>query len=104
TTQATSTPASLPSSSTLTITITQPDDEALVDTDSITVEGKTTPLATVVITSPVDEVVTVADNSGAFRAEAKLEPGANALLVTSFGENNTSVEKELTVTYSTEFK
>ncbi|MBI2405831.1 hypothetical protein HYV21_02155 [Candidatus Microgenomates bacterium] len=102
TTQATPAPTSAPSSSTL--TITQPEDEALVDTDSITVEGKTAPNATVVITSPVDEVTALADNSGTFRAEVKLEPGANALLVTSFGEDNNSVEKELTITYSTEFK
>lgn len=84
--------------------VTQPEDNELVKTEKITVAGKTTPKLTVVITTPVDEVVVEADQSGNFSADVKLESGANTILVTTVDEGGQTQEQELTVTYSTEFK
>lgn len=86
------------------LVVTQPEDESLTQTDTISVEGKTTPGATVIITTPVYETITLADAGGKFSMSVKLESGANTILVTSIDDNNNSLEKEITVTYSSEFK
>ncbi|MBI4057831.1 hypothetical protein HY405_00735 [Candidatus Microgenomates bacterium] len=104
-TTSTATPTSTPSSTPeFSLVVTQPEDEALVDTQTITVEGKTLPGATVIITSPADEQIVLAGSDGTFTREIKLESGANTVLITTINENDETVEQQITVTYSTEFK
>ena len=84
--------------------VTEPDDNTLVSTESITLKGKAEPRSAIVITTQADAVSTISEGNGLFSADIKLDSGANVVLVTTVNEQGEEFSTELTITYSTEFK
>ncbi|MCR4264306.1 MAG: hypothetical protein NUV98_06335 [Candidatus Roizmanbacteria bacterium] len=85
----------------LTLDIVFPKQQALIEEDEINVSGKTKPEATVIVTSGIDEMMTIADDTGTFSAPITVSPGANELLIVSMsGEDKT--ERIVVVNYTTE--
>lgn len=81
--------------------ILEPEDETVVNTPRLTIKGETTPLATVVVIWEEGEDILVADEKGEFETEIELVGGTNDIQISAYDEENNSVEKLLTVTYST---
>ncbi|TSC84108.1 MAG: polymorphic outer membrane protein [Microgenomates group bacterium Gr01-1014_16] len=86
---------------TVTLTVTSPEDESLVNKDTVTITGKTAPGATVTILSEIGEVIVAPDNSGNFTADIKLEGGYNNITITAFDSTGNSNSQTLTITYTT---
>lgn len=84
--------------------ITQPENGAVVSTDTISVEGSTFANSTVVIATNADEAIVQADKDGTFSADIKLGAGANQIKVTSFDKDGNEASTNVTVVYSTELE
>jgi hypothetical protein len=87
--------------SAVTLTLTSPEDEAFTSTNTITVSGKTTPSATVVLTYEGEEQILQADLAGNFSTTVNLIAGYNQITATSFDKSGQSSSQSITVTYST---
>lgn len=96
-------PPSTPEKEAKNLVITSPENNIVVNQDTIRVEGTTDPKATVVIISNLNEVIMSAGKDGTFAYDVKLEGGANEIKVVSYDKNGKKSEKILTVVYSTEF-
>jgi hypothetical protein len=96
----TAVPNATASNTTSMLAITAPDDEAFSTINSITVSGKTTPGATVVLTYEGDELVMLADSSGIFSAVVDLIAGYNQITATAFDNTGQTANQTITVTYS----
>lgn len=83
------------------LVILSPEDESIVDTNTITVAGSTFPSAYVVVFVNNTEKITTANETGQFSTEATLENGSNVITVTVLSEDGTSTTLERTVIYST---
>jgi hypothetical protein len=90
-----------PSKDKIPLKIIEPEDEAVVSSSKLTIKGETSPLATVVVIWEEGEDILVADEKGKFETEIELIGGANDIQISAYDEENNSVEKLLTVTYST---
>ena len=77
----------------LPLSITEPADSATINGDAVTVQGTTTPGATVSVN---DNVVT-ADSTGAFSTNVSLDAGPNAIDVIATDDNNNQGEVLLMV-------
>lgn len=97
-------PSPTPTTTELSLIITSPEDESVVNQNEITVEGKTIPSATVVITSQSGEIIVVSEQDGSWSGQIELDPGANIITVTAFSREGESVEKQMTLAFSTEVK
>ena len=86
---------------TLTLTVTSPEDESLVNKDTVTVTGKTAAGSSVAIVSETGEQIVTADESGNFTADVELEGGYNNLTITAFNSAGNSNSQTLTITYTT---
>ena len=84
------------------LTLENPQNEAIFSEDEITVSGKTTPKALVIIISPTDEETIEADDKGGFEAKIALEEGANEISVTAYNEDDQEETESITVYYSEE--
>lgn len=80
----------------ISLTIDSPLNNTVTTTPQVTVRGKTSPNADII----VGEVEAVADKNGAFSANVSLEEDENLIVVTAIDENGKSAEKELTITYT----
>jgi|CXWL01.1.fsa_nt_gi hypothetical protein len=89
-----------PTSSTK-LTITQPDNHAVVNTTSITITGKTIPGSDITILSSEDDTLTTADDSGNFSADFKLAGGENIIKITALSPDKNLEETSLTIIYTT---
>lgn len=87
---------------TLSLIVTSPEDEAVADKEKIIVSGKTQAGANVIIATEKDEAVTTADAQGNFSAEIALVEGGNDIVITAIMDDGESVEKRITVVFSTE--
>lgn len=90
---------------TLTLTITQPENETIVTDKKIIVEGKTNKGATVVISSPVEDQVFEASGEGNFAIPISLEEGANDILIGAYlvsGTETSEKSETRTVTFTQE--
>ena len=84
------------------LSISSPDDEALVNTDSVTLTGKSTPKAVIAITYEDAETITEADANGNFSTNVDLVGGYNTIVVTALDPaTGTESSQTLTVTYTT---
>lgn len=70
--------------SAFTLTLNQPEDEAILDTAEASVSGKTEKGATVVVNGPLTDEVVEAGDDGSFSTTVKLEEGANEIVVTAY--------------------
>jgi len=85
-----------------TLTLTQPEDEAILETPQASVAGKTEVGATVVVNGPLGEEVVEATTDGTFSTTVALEEGANEIVVTAYGKNDQEKTETRTVTYTKE--
>lgn len=83
------------------LTITDPQDGEVVTTDKVTLRGKTTPGANIVISTEKADVLATADNSGSFSSDISFLSGANDIRIVSFGTSGDRSETQLIVVYST---
>lgn len=78
-----------------------PEDEQIVDSETVTVAGTTRPNIFVVIFVNGEETITTADSSGNFSVQRDLETGSNVIIVQAIAEDGTVTKIERTVIYST---
>lgn len=83
------------------VSITSPIADSLLDTDTTTVSGTTTPNATVAVIAPDSNTIVVADKDGRFSADVTLEGGINIITATSFDKDGNKATTQVTVVYST---
>lgn len=84
-----------------TLVINSPDDEIIIDQEAITVAGTTQPNSFVVVVIQDQEFITTADESGNFSIDGTLEAGSNVIQVHSIDEDGTTTTQERTVIFST---
>lgn len=84
------------------LTLSQPENDALVETNQVTVTGKTSQGTTVVINGPLKDEIVTAGNDGSFSATMTLEEGANEIIVTAYDKTGTEKSETRTVNYTKE--
>lgn len=82
--------------------VTSPENNSIVSSNKIVVEGTAPAESTIVITTNVAEAITQA-SGGAFRQEIEVDGGANEVKVASYDQEANKSEVVLTIVYSTEF-
>ena len=92
----TNTPASL------TLEITDPDDELLTFNSSLIITGKTLPKLDVLVTAEDEDLVVESKSDGTFSADLNLKLGVNEITIASFDEAGNTREIKRTVYYSKE--
>jgi len=85
-----------------TLTIESPIADALETEETMLVSGSTTPGATTIIASTLDEVVVVANDKGTYAGKVTLAEGKNTILVTSMEPKGPTLEQTVTVYYTPE--
>lgn len=84
------------------LVVDKPTDEEVVDTKTITVSGRTTADATVLVsTDNRDEILTPATN-GNFSTTVTLDLGGQTITVVAIAPNGEEIKVVRTITYSTE--
>lgn len=92
-------PTPLPS---ISLSVDSPQDEEVVDNKSVTVSGKTTPGAVLIVsTNSNDDTITPASN-GNFSTTVTINDGPNQIEITAVAPNGESTKVIRTVTFSTE--
>lgn len=84
------------------LSVDNPSDESVQTTKTLTVSGKTTPDATVIVLTPTDQQVVQPSNSGTFSVSTTIGDGANVVEVTAISPSGEEHKESRTVTYSTE--
>jgi len=95
-------PTPTPITTSIYLNIDSPTDESIVGNKTVTVSGKTTPEATVVIMTNSDQKVVSPSGQGDFSTTIIVADGANLIRVTAFGSDGQSKTIQKTITYSTE--
>ncbi len=81
------------------LTLTQPQDQAVVNDPKISLVGKTAGFSRVIISQNEQDLIIKADNNGSFTANLTLDEGDNEITVTSFGPNQSFKQQNLTIVY-----
>ncbi len=84
------------------LTLSQPENDALVETNQVTVTGKTSKGATVVVNGPLKDEIVTAGNDGSFSVAITIEEGANEIIVTAYDTTGTEKSETRTVNYTKE--
>lgn len=84
------------------ILIDEPNDEAVTNTRTIQVKGKTNPENTIVISSNSDESIGTASTDGSFSMSVTIDAGTNDLTIRAISPNGEEVKDERTISFSTE--
>lgn len=84
------------------LTVDRPLDETVVDTKTLTISGKTTADAIVVVTTDTSDQVLSPAQNGNFSTTVILANGANRIVVTAIAPNGEEAKIIRTVTFSTE--
>lgn len=84
------------------LTIDQPANESVVNTKSITLSGKTTSDATLVLTTDTDDQVVSPAQNGNYAITTTLGDGTNQITITAISPDGQETKKTITLTYSTE--
>jgi hypothetical protein len=84
------------------ISLTNPDDETIVSSKTLTVSGKTNPGATIIIYTTNDQQVIQPSTQGDFSTTLTLDSGENLLKITSILPSGDTTNLQRTVTFSTE--
>jgi len=82
--------------------VESPKDESVVTNKSIAISGKTSPKATVLVSTEVDDQVITPASDGSFTLNTAIENGTTIIQVTSVFPNGEEKKVTRTVTYSTE--
>lgn len=86
----------------LTLNLSNPDNDLLVFDSDLLIQGKTSPGATVIISSNEDDQVLEVNNQGEFSTTLILESGVNKLTVSSFDNSGSNKSEDRTIYYSKE--
>jgi hypothetical protein len=86
------------------LVITSPENNLVVGTGKISIEGVSTENATIVITTNIAENILQTGSDGKFKGDIELEGGVNLIKVVSYDKTGNKTEKSLTIVYSTEFE
>lgn len=84
------------------LSIKSPTDEEVVGRKIVSVEGATEEDATVIIVTPVDQVVLTPASSGNFSATVNIDDGQNFVEITAISPKGDEITITKTVTFSTE--
>lgn len=84
------------------LTIDSPKDESVVDNRTITISGKTTPDAKIVILTENNQVGAIPSNDGSFNSDITLSPNENIIEISAISPNGEIVKVKRVVSYSTE--
>ena len=84
------------------ISLTNPDDETIVSSKTLTISGKTNPGATIIIYTTSDQQVIQPSTQGDFSTTLTLDSGENLLKITSILPSGETTNLNRTVTFSTE--
>ncbi|OGY07791.1 MAG: hypothetical protein A2782_01460 [Candidatus Blackburnbacteria bacterium RIFCSPHIGHO2_01_FULL_43_15b] len=84
--------------------VVKPQNNAIVPTSKVSVEGSSTPNSTVVIATNGSEAVLQTSKNGEFTSQVELSGGPNQIKVISFDNNGNESSTSLTVVYSTELQ
>jgi len=95
-------PTPTPVSTSVYLNVDNPVDESVVNNKTVTVSGKTTPDATIVIITNSDQTVIAPSGQGDFTTTITIADGANLIRITAFGSDGQSVTVQKTITYSIE--
>ncbi|MBI2031831.1 MAG: hypothetical protein HYT08_04435 [Candidatus Levybacteria bacterium] len=96
---ATPTPTPKPS---IFLNILKPDDESVVSKKVITVSGNTAADATVIILTPIDEVLAIPTSNGDFSTTVDIDDDQNIIEITAIRPNGEEAKVQKNVTYSLE--
>jgi len=86
---------------TLFLEISEPENEAVVNQEELTIKGKTIANGTVIIIWEEGEDILVADENGEFSSEITLVGGENEIEISAYDNEGNQATKVLTITYST---
>ena len=81
--------------------VTAPENESIVDTAKLTIQGSTTPSSIIIIKTEKSNYSGTSDTSGKFSIPVELSSGINNLQINSFDKNDLQQEVDLMVTFST---
>jgi hypothetical protein len=81
--------------------ITTPEPNAVVNTNSVTIIGTTSPSSLISIIGNVDQIAAAADKTGNFTATVELSPGVNTIAINSYNEAGQSADASFMVIYTT---
>lgn len=95
-------PTPTPITTSVYLNVDSPTDESVVDNKTVTVSGKTTPDATIVIMTNSDQKVIVPSGVGDFSTTIIITDGTNLIRITAFGSDGQSETIQKTITYSIE--
>ena len=95
-------PTPTPSSSSTYLSVQNPTDESVANNKILTVSGKTTPDATVIVLTSADQKVVQPSNEGDFSTTISLSDGQNLIKIIAISADGQSATVQKTVTYSTE--
>lgn len=93
--------AETPTPAAQSITITSPQNHAVVNTGSIKIVAKTQPNASIAISDTEDDAIVTADKEGNFSANLKLTGGANVIKLTVLKDDLSTDSIQITVIYTT---
>jgi len=98
-TQEEKTPSPTPAQ--LSLTITSPEDNSIINKEKVSISGKTSSKATVVIIYEEGEKIIETDENGDFTSEITLVGGANEVTVSAYDKEGNEATKTLNLVYST---
>lgn len=84
------------------LTIERPENEEVFERKSVPISGKTSPDATVIVSTSLAEKVLTASRNGSFTATIDIEDGQNVIEIISIAPNGESTKETRVVTFSTE--
>ena len=83
------------------LTLTEPENHAVVNTSTIKISGKTKPNSSIAIESETDDALLTADSTGSFSADFKLGGGENLIRITALLPDEKTESLEISIVYST---
>src|ERR1035437_263364 len=93
-------PTPTPINTSVYLNVDSPTDESVVDNKTVTVSGKTTSDATIVIMTNSDQKVIAPSGQGDFSTTINIVDGTNLIRVIAFGVDGQSTTVQKTITYS----
>lgn len=87
---------------TIFLTIDTPNDESVTANPTVTISGKTTPDATIIINNTDTDQVVNPSATGNYSITLDLSSGENLITITAVAADGSEINKKLTLTYSTE--
>jgi hypothetical protein len=84
------------------LTVDSPNDESVVDNRIVTISGKTTPDATLIISTDTTDQVVKPTTTGTYTLTQTIETGTNLITIRAVFSDGLEKRVDRTVTYSTE--